>query len=185
LNPCGESPCESLILGGTSYYFCNCGDDNIVFNQPCPSKTPICNPICQNRGECVVTGNSGQAKCQCPILYTGEACENFAVPLQCADSVNCQNGGTCRNEADGFVCDCTSQYTGTFCEQIQRMSLIFTFQYHFKNIFSSLGDICIRDKPCGDYKCEWLPSFIVQTSYICFCENNFLVLNRNCTNARK
>ncbi len=42
-------------------------------------------------------------------------------------------------------------------------------------------DVCLQENHCGNnYKCEWLRQ---HSSYLCFCENNFLVLNRNCTNA--
>ena len=32
------------------------------------------------------------------------------------DSNPCQNGGTCIDEGDGFMCDCTSGFTGVKCD---------------------------------------------------------------------
>ena len=43
------------------------------------------------------------------------SCIRISDINECA-SEPCENGGTCIDEVDGFECDCTAAFGGTFCE---------------------------------------------------------------------
>ncbi|XP_069130848.1 uncharacterized protein [Argopecten irradians] len=69
---------------------------------------------CKHNGSCIDTGK--MYKCMCAPGYYGVDCEWKYD--QCA-STPCQNNGTCNNDdATGFTCTCSANYTGDACQTL-------------------------------------------------------------------
>ncbi|KAI0987228.1 hypothetical protein GJ496_005757 [Pomphorhynchus laevis] len=78
----------------------------------CEAREDPCARIDCIHGTCIV--DSGRAVCQCISGYTGDRCEQQVDP--CVHSP-CQNDGTCYPQGiSSFICICTTQFTGRFCE---------------------------------------------------------------------
>lgn len=74
--------------------------------------------LCYNNGTCNST-DDGTATCVCEEGWSGDNCETEFNP--CGDG--CMNNGTCvsesgfpNNNASLFLCACTENYTGVYCE---------------------------------------------------------------------
>ena len=79
---------------------------------------------CQNGGTC--TDGIASFECACPFGYTGEVCDvtlktlhETVTELVSTDeclSTPCQNGGSCKDDVDGYSCNCLKGFTGFECE---------------------------------------------------------------------
>jgi len=81
---------------------------------------------CRNGALCTEDPSGGTGyECQCAnSSYQGRHCE-IETP-RCVQN-SCQNGGTCLNQPAGFLCECTSGYTGLRCENSVRVRIIKLF----------------------------------------------------------
>ena len=72
--------------------------------------------ICWMDNPCLDSLNRCGSKTQC-VFNTSSGlfyCQNNAT--RCEDGVTCLNGGTCVDQADGYVCRCPGYFTGQHCE---------------------------------------------------------------------
>lgn len=53
--PCGDFPCISSSAN-YSYFLCDCGNNTLSVNEPCPAKPTVCPLECKNGGTCVDYG---------------------------------------------------------------------------------------------------------------------------------
>jgi hypothetical protein len=102
-------------------FYCQC--PALYTGTRCESLVSLCgsNP-CQNNGTCYQDFVSNQVRCLCLPNYAGTFCNQTtnATNICTANSMICNNGGTCRvNSASplGFSCACPATATGTYCEQ--------------------------------------------------------------------
>lgn len=69
---------------------------------------------CQNGGTCV-SSSFNSFYCKCPGKYSGALCES---EIDFCTTQPCRNGGTCINQSNGYLCQCTEQYTGKKCRHL-------------------------------------------------------------------
>eukprot|EP00042_Codosiga_hollandica_P057885 m.864075 g.864075 ORF g.864075 m.864075 type:complete len:2274 (+) comp59707_c0_seq8:84-6905(+) len=120
LNPCDSSPCTH---GGTCYalsgvFACVCptGYSGATCETVSTGSGPCAAMVCKNGGVCY-SKTPTTAACACATGYSGTQCETV-VKNPCATTV-CQHSGKCLQttaNAQGFVCQCTSDYIGTYCQ---------------------------------------------------------------------
>ncbi|XP_071853924.1 uncharacterized protein [Apostichopus japonicus] len=86
---------------------------------------PCLDPNVCGTGQCIVDSASTDGfRCECTRCYIGEYCQR-ALPVAnpCSSGANlCQNGATCSFTDCEFVCTCTDQYTGMYCD-IERVQI--------------------------------------------------------------
>ncbi|XP_071945103.1 uncharacterized protein [Antedon mediterranea] len=171
--PCSSSPCNN---GGTCNSFsveqqealefvCECTKDYEGENcddvvDPCKSQP------CLNAGECVMI-DSTTYTCKCSEGYLGDNC---GIRNPCS-SYPCQNGAVCttgpgQQSPIEFVCECTEDYEGEFCDKeldpcspqpCQNNGLcnkIDSLTYECDCTEGYLGDNCEIDNPCLPSPCE-------------------------------
>ncbi|XP_014671305.1 PREDICTED: sushi, von Willebrand factor type A, EGF and pentraxin domain-containing protein 1-like [Priapulus caudatus] len=120
LNPCmNKGVCNDMI----NSFSCTCQPG--YSGERCEIKDSKCTSIpCQNNGTCFDTHNN--FTCCCLENYVGLFCEIYIpydnatsnetmVTDSCASSP-CQQGGTCYNFEETFVCKCRKGYHGEQCE---------------------------------------------------------------------
>ncbi|XP_076092783.1 uncharacterized protein LOC143064105 isoform X5 [Mytilus galloprovincialis] len=79
-----------------------------AIGDPCITKP------CANRGTCKWTpGKTPDFKCKCALGYKGKVCQD-SVP-EC-ESQPCNDKGSCVSTPKGFICLCTDDFHGTYCE---------------------------------------------------------------------
>ncbi|XP_047442765.1 sushi, nidogen and EGF-like domain-containing protein 1 isoform X2 [Mugil cephalus] len=83
----------------------------------CNNSASVCPHLrpCLNGGQCIddcITGNPSFT-CSCLAGFTGRRCQ---INVDECASDPCQNGGTCKDQINGFVCHCPPGYTGIHCE---------------------------------------------------------------------
>ena len=116
--PCQH--CENTI--GSSQCKCYLG----YGGQDCSEWTGCTPESCENGGYCIEKWEGYDTyrmtriiygvpliKCSCANAYRGDFCEKedrcYSKP--------CGKGGKCRNEDEGFVCDCFPGLTGSLCQE--------------------------------------------------------------------
>ncbi|XP_048248175.1 neurogenic locus notch homolog protein 2-like isoform X1 [Haliotis rufescens] len=136
--PCSSNPCQNQ---GTcrptgSTFNCSCQSG---FNGTLCQTTPCTSNPCQNQGTCHATGSN--ITCSCPPGFSGVHCDRRVVmstlqmmftkpipdvktqstrtsPTTGFEKCLCKNGGSCTKEENGVGCDCTSGFTGRYCETV-------------------------------------------------------------------
>jgi len=110
--------------------------------------------------------------------------------------VNCQNGGNCIEETDGFTCSCATGYGGTWCEtcalgfggtdcrtalgqcDVNEKSAIFRGECVCKNGNCDVGEYCYHSKCNAQRKCA--VDGVNQLSYECSCGVNSCTIGQYC-----
>lgn len=112
VDDCADDPCvNGACTDGNDAYTCACDPG---------SYGPNCDTACA-QGNCTGTvtcdqaGGGNRACNACAPGYSGPACETDID--ECATNP-CQNGGTCADAVNAFVCTCASSYSGATCTDV-------------------------------------------------------------------
>ncbi|XP_076083875.1 uncharacterized protein LOC143054727 isoform X1 [Mytilus galloprovincialis] len=118
---------------------------------------------------------------KCYVLYPDERfCHTYASP--CDDyNDECQNGGICRNMANGFGCRCATGYYGEYCESTPCTSSpcvhgnceVSGSGYTCNCLDGYYGDTC-QNTPCTTQPClNSGTCSIAGSSYTCNCPTGY------------
>ena len=95
------------------------------YGEDCPEPAVDCASGPCVHGDCVEGSSETSDHCVCETGYAGLRCDACATGyaadgLICVPSTACEDSpcvyGTCRQEAEGFVCDCFVGYAGSLCD---------------------------------------------------------------------
>jgi hypothetical protein len=109
---CDPNPCQNggTCADGLNDYSCTCQPG--YSGDTCEIAPEDCDPDPCVNGDCVEV--SGGISCTCDAGWSGDNC---TTNIDECDPSPCQNGGNCRDQVNGYLCDCTSTgYSGTNCE---------------------------------------------------------------------
>ena len=92
---------------------------------------------CRNGAPCTEDPSGGTGyECQCSNSnYQGRHCE-VETP-RCVQN-SCQNGGVCLNQPAGFLCECTSTFSGLRCEnpvRVRQLMIFYLSGLRFTDLF--------------------------------------------------
>ncbi|XP_041359314.1 delta-like protein D [Gigantopelta aegis] len=124
LDPCLGFECFNgglcKISSGGYTPVCHCQKDFIGYRCETPLN-PCLGITCFHGGVCKKL-EKNSFLCECAPGFTGNICQikRKQIASTCAD-LPCQNGGDCKQYADGFRCICAPGYDGKTCER-QSMS---------------------------------------------------------------
>ena len=87
---------------------------NICDENPCLNNA-TCVDGCQTDDGCP----SGAYKCQCPLGFTGDTCQEDDPAITFCQPSSCDNSGTCiEGYGPQISCTCTKEFTGTKCTEL-------------------------------------------------------------------
>lgn len=85
---------------------------------------------------------------------------------------DCENGGICVNNSDAGICQCQSEFTGTYCETLReenRFNLNSILNINTKKVVTSTSMVKYiqtnNDTSCSSVSC-YVISFMVNKKYI-------------------
>lgn len=115
LNECQSNPClnQGQCMDGDNEFTCSC--PNGFTGDRCEVINACGNNPCQNGATClnVATAIGGYA-CICADGYVDRNCDKTDVCVQ--QNIICENGGTCFSDGTDFICKCTPEFSGVYCE---------------------------------------------------------------------
>jgi Notch-like protein len=131
---------------------------------------------CLNGGSCYNNGNS--FICVCTSQFTGPTCNAIKNPTTTMTTIlpgtnacspnPCSNGGRCYKNGNGFVCVCTSQFTGATCATPKPTTMTTS---------TAPGSTAT----CTDMPCQnGGTCFNSGNSYFCYCGTNSNFTGKNC-----
>ncbi|XP_070571940.1 delta-like protein A [Ptychodera flava] len=110
-----------------------------------------CGPnICLNNGVCITSTNT----CDCGTGFTGQNCQY----IDHCSSRPCQNGGSCSQFGNSYICTCKDGFDGTYCE----IELV--------HVISCLDEPCQNGGTCYQSEDSAL-------GYVCTCGSEFMGIN--------
>ncbi|KAI8036244.1 hypothetical protein M5D96_010837 [Drosophila gunungcola] len=134
---------------------------------------------CQNNATCIDGVES--YRCECQPGFSGEFCDTkiqFCSPefnpcdcqagfhgTNCTDNIDdcqnhmCQNGGTCVDGINDYLCRCPDDYTGKYCEGHNMISMMYPQTSPCQNHECKHG-VCFQPNAQGsDYLCRCHPGY--------------------------
>uniref|UniRef100_A0A8C6KWI0 Notch receptor 3 n=1 Tax=Nothobranchius furzeri TaxID=105023 RepID=A0A8C6KWI0_NOTFU len=149
---CESQPCQnggacSVTSSSSLGYTCTC---QLGYTGPDCERSMSCRELaCYNGGSCALTTRG--ARCSCLHGYGGPQCQH-RTNKGCS-SQPCQNGGLCTEETSYpyFHCQCSSEWTGTRCEQRSETPVP---SCPLADCHGKAND-SVCDKECNTLSCRW------------------------------
>ena len=115
-----SAQCFENMAISTSFRECRCPSGLVGSGVGPNGCVPQTGTTCSNNpcihGSCIPSGDS--FSCICNIGFTGTFCESEIN--ECLSNP-CQNGGTCIDQQNGFLCTCTDQWQGSTCSEARQV----------------------------------------------------------------
>ncbi|VDI83474.1 Hypothetical predicted protein [Mytilus galloprovincialis] len=126
----------------------------------------------QNKHACWPNPCTGQTRCEAAYLNQ-YICVTYDTPCS---SHPCNNGGTCRNQFESFLCSCPAGYHGTVCEYTPCTAVncnngecVISGSSFYCSCWSGYyGDRC-ENTPCTETNCNHGECVISGSSFYCSC----------------
>ncbi|CAH1785690.1 unnamed protein product [Owenia fusiformis] len=151
LSPCQNGTCTNL----PGSYNCTC--DPGYTGRDCETMINYCDSSPCLRGQCTPIVNGYTCNCT-GTGYNGTNCDIEINECEVNPGI-CLNGGTCRNTAGSYECECLETHLGSTCQYENKCSVNSTFCFN--------GGTCVLD---GEYKNE---TYEGPPSFICRCTNEY------------
>lgn len=168
-----------------------------ISGEYCERKIPFCteqyNP-CENNARCV--DHDSYYTCECLPGFKGENCssnvddcENHMCQVRFVQYIKpkndifafeivFQNGATCVDGINEYICKCSGDFTGKFCEISPIVSMMYPqtspCQHH-----DCVHGVCFQPSGLNDYVCKCAPGYSGKLHNVCPKSFDTIYLNTN------